>query len=88
MAIVALLPPTAAGAASFGQDGLVIGAAFLLTALGLRTAVEHRWTPRRILISAIAAIAVTLSKFVYLPLVAVPLLPKPTGEYTAAPKKL
>jgi len=77
MAIVAFLPPTAAGAASFGQDGLVIGAAFLLTALGLRTAVEHHWTPRRVLISAIAAIAVTLSKFVYLPLVAVPLLPKP-----------
>lgn len=79
MAIVALLPPTAAGAASFGQDGLVIGAAFLLTGAGLKVAVEHRWSTRRILISALATIAVTMSKFVYLPLVAVPLLPKPRG---------
>ena len=77
MTIIALLPPTAAGAASFGQDALVIGGGFLLTALGLKIAVDSRWSVRRFAIVAAAGIALTLSKFVYLPLIAVPVLPKP-----------
>ena len=77
MATIALLPPTAAYAASFGQDSLIIGGVFILTALGLKISVEKRWTPVGTLILASAGILVTVSKVVYLPLVAVAALPKP-----------
>jgi uncharacterized membrane protein len=79
MLVIALLPPTAAGAASFGQDGLAIGAGFLLTALGLKVAAEERWSVRDRLTAGLAGIAVTLSKIVYLPLIAVAALPRPSG---------
>jgi uncharacterized membrane protein len=79
MLIIALLPPTAAGTASFGQDGLAIGCGFLLTALGLKIAVDRRWSARKFAIVTLAGVAVTMSKIVYLPLVMVPALPKPSG---------
>jgi len=77
MAIVALSPPMAAGAASFGQDALVNGAGLLLTALGLRIAAEGRWTGARAAATAVAGVAIALAKFVYLPLVALAAFPLP-----------
>lgn len=76
---IALLPPTAAGAASFGQDGLVIGAGFLLIGLGLKVAAEGRWSDREAVIAGLTCIAVTMAKIVYLPLVAVPALARPSS---------
>ena len=77
MAIVALSPPMAAGAASFGQDGLVNSAGLVLTALGLKVAADRRWTSGRALAVGVAGGAITLAKFVYLPLVAVAAFPLP-----------
>lgn len=79
MMTIALLPPAASGAASFGQDGLIIGCGFLLTALGLKTAVEGRWSARTTIIVTAVGVAATLAKLVYLPLVGVAALPKPSG---------
>jgi uncharacterized membrane protein len=79
MLIVALSPPMAAGAAAFGQDALVNGGGFLLTALGLRIAAEKRWTGSRAAIVGLVGIAVSLAKFAYLPLVAIAALPLPRG---------
>ena len=79
MMIIALLPPTAAGAASFGQDGLINGTGFLLTAAGLRIAYAERWSARSILIAAATGVLLTISKVVYLPLVALAAVPKPRG---------
>jgi uncharacterized membrane protein len=77
MVTVALSPPMAAGAASFGQDALVNGGGFLLTALGLKIAVEERWSgPRAAAVGLIGA-AVSLAKFAYLPLVAITAFPVP-----------
>ncbi|MFM5929938.1 MAG: DUF2142 domain-containing protein [Novosphingobium sp.] len=69
--IVGLLPMTAACAGSFGQDGLVIGAAALLVATGLRAAFVRPWTVRDGVQAAVLAAVLTLAKFVYLPLAAV-----------------
>jgi uncharacterized membrane protein len=78
--ITALLPPTAAAAASFGQDGLIIGTSFVLFAAGLKASVERRWSAQNIAIATMTGIAVTISKIVYLPLVMLAALPKPSGE--------
>ncbi|MFM5907721.1 MAG: DUF2142 domain-containing protein [Novosphingobium sp.] len=69
--VVGLLPMTAACAGSFGQDGLVIGAAALLVAMGLRAAFVRPWTGRDGLLAGLLAAVLTLAKFVYLPLAAV-----------------
>jgi uncharacterized membrane protein len=79
MVIIALSPPMAAGAASFGQDALVNGGGFLLTALGLKIAVEKRWTGPRAAAVGLVGIAVTLAKLVYLPLIALAAFPLPCG---------
>jgi uncharacterized membrane protein len=80
MTTVALLPPSSAAAANFGQDGLLLGTTFLLTALGLRTIADGGWTWRRMALAAPAAIAAAAIKFVYLPLAAVSLLPWPNRQ--------
>jgi uncharacterized membrane protein len=72
---VGLLPMSACAAASFGQDGLVIGDACLLTAIGLRAAVAVRWNRTNILVAAALAIGLTLSKIFYLPLGLIGALP-------------
>lgn len=77
MATVALSPPVAAAASNFGQDGMLLGTTFLLTALGLRAIAERGWTWRHAALAAPAAIAATAIKFVYLPLAALSLLPWP-----------
>jgi hypothetical protein len=74
---VALLPPTAAGAASFGQDGLVIGTGFLLISSGLNVAQEKRWSIKSVLVVSVASIIIAVSKVVYLPLTAVGAIPRP-----------
>jgi uncharacterized membrane protein len=79
MVTVALSPPMAAGAASFGQDALVNGGGFLLTALGLQIAVEKRWTGPRAAAVGLAGAAVSLAKFAYLPLIAIAAFPVPKG---------
>jgi uncharacterized membrane protein len=79
MLIIALSPPMAAGAAAFGQDALVNGGGFLLTAGGLRIAAEKRWTGSRAAVVGLAGVAVSVAKFAYLPLVAVAALPLPRG---------
>lgn len=66
--VVALLPMTAACAGSFGQDGLVIGASAWLVALGARAWAERGWKGRGGALAVGLAVALTLAKFVYLPL--------------------
>lgn len=65
---VGLLPMTAASSAAFGQDGIVIGGACLITAIGLRVVFAGRW--RRSDLVAVAALSavLALSKIFYLPL--------------------
>lgn len=65
---VGLLPMTASASAAFGQVGIVIGGACLLTAIGLRVVLNSRWDRSDILITAMVTIVMTLSKFIYLPL--------------------
>lgn len=77
MMTIGLLPPVAAGAASMGQDGLIVGCGFVMTAWSLNAAVEGRWRMRGAVALGLAAITATLAKFVYLPLVGIALLPKP-----------
>ena len=76
MLIVALLPPTASAAASFGQDALIIGASLLLTAIGLNVVATRRWSTGSIAIAGVSAM-LTISKLVYLPLAGVAAFPKP-----------
>ena len=77
MLIIAILPPTAAGAASFSQDGMIIGASFLITGAALKVAAERRWSVRNTILVGVAGVIVTIAKIVYLPLVIVSVLPKP-----------
>lgn len=72
---VGLLPMTAAASASFGQDGIVIGGACLLTALGLRALLASHRQNRELLISGLVATVLTLSKVLYLPLAMIGGLP-------------
>ena len=65
---IGLLPMTAAASAAFGQDGLVIGGACLITATGLRMALGERSKTSDVLVTALFAILLTLSKVFYLPL--------------------
>lgn len=65
---VGLLPMTAASSASFGQDGLVIGSACLLTAAGLRNILARRAQLSTLLVAGAAAIPLALCKIFYLPL--------------------
>lgn len=66
--VIGLLPMTAACAGSFGQDGLVIGGSAWLVALGLRAVLVRQWSRAAGVGAVVLAIAVTLAKFVYLPL--------------------
>ncbi|MBO9580754.1 MAG: DUF2142 domain-containing protein [Sphingobium sp.] len=77
MMTIGLLPPVAAGAASMGQDGLIVGCGFVMTAWSLKAAVEGRWRMRGAVTLGLAAVTATLAKFVYLPLIGIALLPKP-----------
>lgn len=70
---IGLLPMTAASAAAFGQDGVVIGCAALLVAVGLRAAFVRPWNWRDGIIAGLLAAVLTLAKFVYLPLAGVAL---------------
>ena len=65
---VGLLPMTAAASAAFGQDGLVIGGACLITATGLRTAFRKAPRTGDLLVTTLVAMLLTLSKLFYLPL--------------------
>lgn len=71
--LVGLLPMTAASAGSFGQDGVVIGTASLVTAMGLRAVCSQGWSERGGLLFGALAAVLTLAKFVYLPLAAIAL---------------
>lgn len=75
--LVALTPMTACAAASLGQDGLIIGSSAMLIALGVRARFEGRWTRRSLLLLALFAAVIGLSKIVYLPLVGLAWLPLP-----------
>lgn len=66
--VVGLLPMTAACAGSFGQDALAIGGSAWLGALGVRALVKGTWPRGSAVTATVLAIAVTLAKFVYLPL--------------------
>jgi uncharacterized membrane protein len=79
MLVVALLPMTVATAAAFGQDGAVIGASCLLTALGVRASLRGAWRAREFAAAAAAGLIVSLAKYVYVPLLAVALWPIPRG---------
>jgi uncharacterized membrane protein len=77
--LVGLLPMTAACAGSFGQDGMVIGAGAWLVALGLRAAIHNGWSKRDGRIALALALAITLAKFIYLPLVGLALFVRNAG---------
>lgn len=77
---VALMPMTAASAASLGQDGLIIGGVGLLTALGLRAMLDGRWRTRELASAAVLTAVVTLAKMTYLPMAAIAALPVPGGK--------
>ncbi|MFL6727939.1 MAG: DUF2142 domain-containing protein [Sphingomicrobium sp.] len=66
---IGLLPMTAASSAAFGQDGLVIGGASLLTAICLKMIFSGRWERRELVAAAVLTILLSLSKILYLPLV-------------------
>lgn len=72
--IVGLLPMTAACAGSFGQDGLLIGCSAWLVALCLRAVIGRRWTAGDGGAAVLLTIAITLAKFVYMPLAGIGLL--------------
>ena len=72
---VGLLPMTASAAASFGQDGAVIGGACLLTAIGLRVAFGGKWEGSTALIAAVVTVGMTLAKILYLPLALIGAVP-------------
>jgi uncharacterized membrane protein len=63
-----MLPMTAALAASFGQDGFIISLSCLLIALSLKQLSVYKPAGTELSLSASAAIAITLSKYAYLPL--------------------
>lgn len=71
--LVGLLPMTAACAASFGQDGVIIGGSALLVALALRGAARGCSSASSLATVVLTAL-VTLAKYVYLPLGALGLL--------------
>lgn len=72
--LVGLLPMTAASAASFGQDGLVIGTASLVLAMGLRAKFTRKWSTGGGVLFGLLTAVLTLAKFVYLPLAGIALL--------------
>jgi predicted membrane protein DUF2142 len=75
--LVAFMPMTASAAASFGQDGIVIGSCAVLIALGVRARFDGLWTRKSLLLLALFAAIIGLSKIVYLPLVGLAWLPLP-----------
>jgi len=77
---VGLLPMTGAASAAFGQDGLAIGGACLLTAIGLRVVLNGGWRRSELLIAAAVTVLLALSKVLYLPLGAVGGQPFARGE--------
>jgi uncharacterized membrane protein len=80
---VALLPMTAASSASFGQDGLIIGGACLLTAAGLRNLFAREPKFSSLAISAAVAIPLALCKIFYLPLALIGGQPFVGGKFQA-----
>jgi uncharacterized membrane protein len=65
---VGLLPMTASASAAFGQDGLIIGGACLLTAIGLRVIINGGCSRLELLAATLLTILLTISKLFYLPL--------------------
>jgi uncharacterized membrane protein len=78
--LLALMPMTAAMAASLGQDGLIIGSCAMVTALGLRAAREARWSRSALVLLGLFGGVLGLTKIVYTPLIALALLPVPRGR--------
>ena len=81
--LLALMPMTAAMAASLGQDGLVLGTCGLAAALALRARREARWSGRALLLLAASGAVLALTKIVYLPLLLLAVLPVPPGAARA-----
>jgi hypothetical protein len=75
--LTALMPMTAASAASLGQDGLVLGSCAMVTALAVRARLEGRWRAGDLALLALFGSVLALTKIVYLPLLALALLPLP-----------
>lgn len=77
--LLALMPMTAAMAASLGQDGLVLGTSALAVAIALRARQERRWTRATLALLGLAGAILALTKIVYLPLLLLALFPIPRG---------
>lgn len=80
---IGLLPMSAASSAAFGQDGLIIGSACLLIALGLSQASSLKQSRGYMLAIAGLTLAITLAKLVYLPLGLVAGFPRTGSSWTA-----
>lgn len=78
--VVALLPMSVACAASFGQDGLIIAGGAWLTAISIRALVTRNWSKGHGATAIVLASAVTLAKFVYLPLAGLALFVRERGS--------
>lgn len=78
--VVALMPMSVACAASFGQDGLILGGSAWLTAIGIRAIMSRGWGKGDGTTAILLASAVTLAKFVYLPLAAMALFVRERGS--------
>jgi uncharacterized membrane protein len=81
--LLALMPMTAAMAASLGQDGLVLGTCAVAIALALRARRERRWSRRALLLLAACGAVLALTKIVYVPLILLALFPLPSGAARA-----
>lgn len=78
---VGLLPMSAASSAAFGQDGMIIGSACLLFALGLDRATRIKRTSAGMFAIAALTTIITLSKAVYLPLGLVAGFPRTRSDW-------
>jgi uncharacterized membrane protein len=77
---VGLLPMTGSASAAFGQDGLIIGGACLLTTIGLRVVLNGHWQRSDLLIAGGLTISMTLSKLLYFPIAMVGGQPAPNNR--------
>ena len=77
LVLLALLPMSGAASASMGQDGIILGSCAVLVALGVRARFDKGWTSSSLLLLGLCAAVIGLSKMVYLPLLAIALVPMP-----------
>jgi uncharacterized membrane protein len=75
--LLALMPMTAASAASLGQDGLVLSSCAMVIALSVRARREHRWSTPSLWLLLLSGSILALTKFVYTPLLVLALFPLP-----------